>query len=377
MPTVSAIIPTRRRPHLVAAAVQSALDEPEVREVVVVIDDHVAEHVRRTRDALRRIEAEPTSPAHERRVLHNPSEPLAHARGSQPENRTHSPNVSHDARPKRERGVPDEPAEAPASRSRTNNSPNRLVILNTPGLGNGAARNAGVAAAKGDVLAFLDDDDTWLPGKTRQQLELLEHDQTLAVGRVRADAGEAEFLWPRRLPRPGESVCEYLFCRTSLGTGEGLAQTSTWLGRASLFRELPFDESLRRYVDLDWLLRAADTHADFRLAFAGWPEPVAVWDIKPRPRISTGHCGDDALAFADERRELMSPAAYAAFVLTLGSDAACRDGRSPGFWKLLAAARRHGRPNAAVLATHCLQFAVPRGLLARAAGRRKEAACAS
>lgn len=37
-----------------------------------------------------------------------------------------------------------------------------------------AARNAGMAAANGLLLAFLDNDDRWLPGKLERQVEFLE-----------------------------------------------------------------------------------------------------------------------------------------------------------------------------------------------------------
>jgi glycosyltransferase involved in cell wall biosynthesis len=40
--------------------------------------------------------------------------------------------------------------------------------------GPGAARNAGVGEARGELLAFLDSDDLWLPGKLDAELRVLE-----------------------------------------------------------------------------------------------------------------------------------------------------------------------------------------------------------
>ena len=50
----------------------------------------------------------------------------------------------------------------------------RIRLLRLPERrGVGAARNAGVRMASGELLAFLDDDDLWLPGKLDAELRLL------------------------------------------------------------------------------------------------------------------------------------------------------------------------------------------------------------
>lgn len=69
----------------------------------------------------------------------------------------------------------------------------------TPGLP--GARNTGILAASGELLAFCDDDDAWLPGKLAAQVETLRRhpDASLvATGlRVVSDAGSNDRPGPR------------------------------------------------------------------------------------------------------------------------------------------------------------------------------------
>ena len=63
----------------------------------------------------------------------------------------------------------------------------KVKVLSLPHSGlPAAARNAGIAAASGDWLAFLDSDDVWLPEKTARQLAAIQSHP--AIGLVCANA---------------------------------------------------------------------------------------------------------------------------------------------------------------------------------------------
>jgi glycosyltransferase involved in cell wall biosynthesis len=115
-------------------------------------------------------------------------------------------------------------------------------------LGVAAARNHGVRVATGDFLAFVDQDDLWLPRKIDVQMQLLEAHPS--AGGVLTE--QIRFL------EPGMAVPAWVRPGT-LGLPLRAPDLSALLLRRSVFDEVgAFDESLIQTSDSDWFFRAKD-----------------------------------------------------------------------------------------------------------------------
>jgi glycosyltransferase involved in cell wall biosynthesis len=236
------------------------------------------------------------------------------------------------------------------------------VIIPGRHLGNADARNAGVSFALGRYVAFLDDDDEWLPRKLEVQLATASQSHwkhPIVACRMICRSEEGDAIWPRREPYPGEPLSEYFFCRRTPFTGEGMIINSAILTLRELMLQVPFRSGLERHVDPDWLLRAA-LRFDTGLELVPEKEPFLIWHIeRNRSRITTRYDWRGSLAYARANRELFTARGYAAFILHVVGSAAAAQNEGLAFFILLKESLNGGQPAAVDLISHLGNFLLP------------------
>lgn len=136
------------------------------------------------------------------------------------------------------------------------------VVRTSGRTGGSNARNMGMDAATGDFIAFIDDDDEWLPRKLELQLALAlaapDPRLVLVAGRhvhVDARTGLVSGSAPDRLIGTDETVEHYLFRRRPPSGSRPSMYTSTLLCERTLALSERWDTGLRRHQDWDWVIR--------------------------------------------------------------------------------------------------------------------------
>jgi glycosyltransferase involved in cell wall biosynthesis len=119
--------------------------------------------------------------------------------------------------------------------------------------GEAAARNTGVRAASGELIAFLDADDRMAPGRLERQVEHLQAHPgvDLVLGRqdLFLEAGAEPPAWAR-----GESVWSRLSPAT--GAGEQIPPGAMMARRTAFDQVGDYDSRFELAPDVDWIWRA-------------------------------------------------------------------------------------------------------------------------
>ena len=129
--------------------------------------------------------------------------------------------------------------------------PQVKVLTNQEAVGPAAARNLGAAASQSDYIAFLDDDDRWLPGKIESCIECF---------RRYPDAG----MVMHRMVPDGAAITGTGLCREVVDPVVRMLTTQpphigAVVVRRDVHERVRFDEDFNAAEDLDYLLRLAMT----------------------------------------------------------------------------------------------------------------------
>jgi glycosyltransferase involved in cell wall biosynthesis len=270
--------------------------------------------------------------------------------------------------------VVDGPDPETVERLREINDSRIRIIQNERSLTAAGARNVGVSNAVGAWIAFLDDDDEWLPEKIEKQLTLAEEK---AAGLVTCLSNiitpSGRYVWPETIYDPDRRLDEYLFDRRSVFGGQAFMQTSSYLVRTDIYRQAPFRVD-SAHDDWHFLLVIAN---ELAVRIETVPLPLAnIYMEEARPSLSHHHSWRASLSFANEVKHLMCSRAYTGFCLVVVGSRAASARDWAAFPVILFTAFRRGLPSFWQLATYFAFWAIPlqarRKLRARFRGIRAE-----
>lgn len=192
-----------------------------------------------------------------------------------------------------------------------------LRVVRT-GCSNGAAgaRNIGVQHATTEWIAFLDDDDTFLPRKLERQMASIAAaglprggSPVISTSALIATDGARVERWPGRAPLPDEPVERFLFGLGPKPTPFRVLSTCTLLVTRQLLLDIPMRG--RAFDDWDWQIRAS------RHAMRHHVDEVLTVVALGNEGLTSGATFAEGQAWLDSIRPMIGDEVYAAACLTV------------------------------------------------------------
>lgn len=187
--------------------------------------------------------------------------------------------------------VVDDASPVPAAETLEEFRDERLkVIRHDVNKGVSETRNTGIKTARGEWIAFLDDDDEWRPQKLERQLAFMKNtapDADASATDVYNTAAKKHRAYSENVRRKGidRAILHW----------EGFLP-STWLIKRGAFEKTGmFDSNFRRTEDWEWLLRFYIQGLTFTVVpeelvlYAGWHTPDPLKEVECISQVVDKH----------------------------------------------------------------------------------------
>jgi glycosyltransferase involved in cell wall biosynthesis len=242
----------------------------------------------------------------------------------------------------------------------------RLIVNPYPTTA-GGARNVGAGHAAGEWIAFLDDDDEWLPNKLELQLAFAAgRPPALFTCLSRIVTPSGTYVWPRVIFDNSNPIDEYLFDRVWGGI-----QTSSFLLPRKLFEKVRFNiES--PHDDWEFVLRLSkEAGAPIETV----PDVLVInYFEEARPSLTARSSSWlNSLRWIEGLRPIVTRRAYSGFCLGAVGSRAAREGAYKAFPDLLRRAFRDGSPGLRQILPFLAYWLIPLGIQRQLRGESRRA----